>query len=156
GVVQPQPGYLEGLRRLCDAHGAVLVFDEVKTGFRHALGGYQSLCGARPDLSVFGKAIANGYPLGAIGGRGELMEYFAHPDPSRRVMIAGTYNAHPISTVASIATVEKLAERESEIYPRLEVLGQAMETGLRSLFAEAGWTATVARQGSAYCAYFIE
>jgi glutamate-1-semialdehyde 2,1-aminomutase len=156
GIVKPLPGYLEGLRRLCDTHGAILVFDEVKTGFRHALGGYQSLCGVRPDLSVFGKAIANGYPLGAIGGRAELMEYFAHPDPSRRVMIAGTYNAHPISTVAAIATVEKLAEREAEVYPRLEALGRAMEEGLCSLFAEAGWTATVARQGSAFCAYFMD
>jgi glutamate-1-semialdehyde 2,1-aminomutase len=156
GVVKPLPGYLEGLRRLCDTHGAVLVFDEVKTGFRHALGGYQSLCGVRPDLSVFGKAIANGYPLGAIGGRADLMEYFAHPDPSRRVMIAGTYNAHPISTVAAIATVEKLVEREAVIYPRLESLGSAMEDGLRCLFKEAGWTATIARQSSAFCAYFMD
>jgi glutamate-1-semialdehyde 2,1-aminomutase len=156
GIVKPLPGYLEGLRRLCDTHGAALVFDEVKTGFRHALGGYQSLCGVRPDLSVFGKAIANGYPLGAIGGRTELMEYFAHPDPARRVMIAGTYNAHPISTVAAIATVEKLAEREAEVYARLEALGRTMEEGLRSLFDEAGWTATVARQGSAFCAYFMD
>jgi glutamate-1-semialdehyde 2,1-aminomutase len=156
GIVKPQPGYLEGLRRLCDAHGVVLVFDEVKTGFRHALGGYQSICGVRPDLSVFGKAIANGYPLGAIGGRAELMEYFAHPDPARRVMIAGTYNAHPHATVAAIATLEKLAERETEIYPRLEALGRAMEEGLRTAFALAGWTATIARQGSAFCAYFID
>jgi glutamate-1-semialdehyde 2,1-aminomutase len=156
GIVKPGPGYLEGLRRLCDQHGVVLVFDEVKTGFRHALGGYQSLCGVRPDLSVFGKAIANGYPMGAIGGRADLMAYFDHPDPARRVMIAGTYNAHPLATVAAIATLEKLMERQNEIYPRLEALGQAMEDGLRSLFAEAGWTATVARQGSAFCAYFMD
>ncbi len=156
GIVKPLPGYLEGLRTLCDRHGVVLVFDEVKTGFRHALGGYQSICGVLPDLSVFGKAIANGYPLGAIGGRAPLMEYFAHPDLARRVMIAGTYNAHPHATVAAIATVEKLAEREAEIYPRLEALGQAMETGLRDRFAAAGVTATVARQGSAFCAYFMD
>jgi glutamate-1-semialdehyde 2,1-aminomutase len=156
GIVKPAPSYLGELRRLCDAHGTVLVFDEVKTGFRHALGGYQSLCGVRPDLSVFGKAIANGYPLGAIGGRAELMQYFAHPEPARRVMIAGTYNAHPLSTVAAIATIEKLVERESEIYPRLEALGRTMEEGLRSAFAEAGWSATVARQGSAFCAYFMD
>jgi glutamate-1-semialdehyde 2,1-aminomutase len=156
GIVKPKPGYLEGLRRLCDTHGAVLVFDEVKTGFRHALGGYQSLCGVRPDLAVFGKAIANGHPMGAIGGRADLMDYFAHPDPARRVMIAGTYNAHPLPTVAAVATVEKLAERESEIYPRLEALGQAMEAGLKTLFKEADWTATVVRQGSAFCAYFMD
>lgn len=156
GVVKPLPGYLEGLCRLCDAHGVLLVFDEVKTGFRHALGGYQSLCGVRPDLSVFGKAIANGYPMGALGGRADLMGYFAHPDPSKRVMIAGTYNAHPIPTVAAIATVEKLAEREAEIYPRLEALGGAMEEGLRALFADAGVNATMVRQGSAFCAYFMD
>jgi len=156
GVVKPSPGYLEGLRRLCDAYGAVLIFDEVKTGFRHALGGYQSICGVRPDLSVFGKAIANGYPMGAIGGRAELMQYFAHPDPARRVMISGTYNAHPLATVAAIATVEKLAEREAEIYLRLEALGRAMEEGLRSAFEEAGWSVTIARQGSAFCAYLMD
>jgi glutamate-1-semialdehyde 2,1-aminomutase len=156
GIVKPQPGYLEGLRRLCDQHGVVLVFDEVKTGFRHALGGYQSLCGVQPDLSVFGKAIANGYPLGAIGGRAELMAYFDHPDATRRVMIAGTYNAHPLATVAAIATLEKLEERETEIYPRLEALGRMMEEGLRSIFDEAGRTATVARQGSAFCAYSMD
>lgn len=84
------------------------------------------------------------------------MAYFADPDPARRVMISGTYNAHPIATVAAIATVEKLAERETEIYPRLEALGRMMEEGLASLFSAAGWTAAVARQGSAFCAYFMD
>src|SRR5439155_19835571 len=74
GIVKPKPGYLQGLRSLCDRYGVVFVLDEVKTGFRHALGGYQSIEGVRPDLSVFGKAIANGYPLGAIGGRAEIMD----------------------------------------------------------------------------------
>ena len=68
GIVKPDPGYLEGLRKLCDQHGTVLIFDEVKTGFRHALGGYQSLVNVTPDLSIFGKAIANGYPMGVVGG----------------------------------------------------------------------------------------
>src|SRR2546427_7056084 len=108
GIVKPRPGYLEGLRRLCDTYGAVLVFDEVKTGFRHALGGYQSLCGVRPDLAVFGKAIANGYPLGAIGGRKDLLDYFVHPDPTKRVLISGTYNPFPVNTAAAVATSEKL------------------------------------------------
>jgi glutamate-1-semialdehyde 2,1-aminomutase len=156
GVVKPEPGYLEGLRALCDREGIVLVFDEVKTGFRHALGGYQSLCGVMPDLCVFGKAVANGYPMGVIGGRAELMHYFCHEDPARRVMIAGTYNAHPVPTSAAIATLEKLATREAEIYGHLEVLGQQMEAGLAAIFAEVGWTATIARQGSAFCAYFMD
>jgi glutamate-1-semialdehyde 2,1-aminomutase len=155
GVVKPAPGYLEGLRALCDREGIVLVFDEVKTGFRHALGGYQSLCGVMPDLCVFGKAVANGYPMGVIGGRAELMRYFHHDDPARRVMIAGTYNAHPIPTAAAIATLEKLAANEGAIYGHLERLGQRMEEGLAAIFAEAGWTATLSRQGSAFCAYFM-
>lgn len=156
GVVKPEPGYLEGLRELCDREGLLLIFDEVKTGFRHALGGYQSLCGVMPDLSVFGKAVANGFPLGVIGGRRSLMEYFIHDDPARRVMIAGTYNAHPVPTVAAIATIEKLAAREQEIYDHLERMGARMEAGLAAILGEIGLPATVARQGSAFCAYFME
>ncbi|HZO87804.1 MAG TPA: aspartate aminotransferase family protein [Chthonomonadaceae bacterium] len=156
GVVKPQPGYLEGLRKLCDEHGVVFVMDEVKTGFRHALGGYQSLAGVRPDLSVFGKAIANGYALGAVAGRADIMNRFNDPDPARRVLIAGTYNAHPIPVAAAIATLEKLIRDEQALYPYLESLGAQMEAGLVALFREPGVTATVARQGSAFCAYFMD
>jgi glutamate-1-semialdehyde 2,1-aminomutase len=156
GVVQPKAGYLQGLRDLCDRFGVVLVFDEVKTGFRHALGGYQSIVGVTPDLTVFGKAIANGYPLGAIGGRADIMDLFFHPDPKRRVMIAGTYNGHPMVMAAAIGTMEKLIREEETIYPRLERLGARMEAGLTALFRERGLTATVARQGSAFCAYFMD
>jgi len=153
GIVQPQAGYLEGLRSLCDERGVVLVFDEVKTGFRHAMGGYQSVCGVTPDLSVFGKAIANGYPLGAIGGCEELMNYFVHDDPSKRVLIAGTYNAHPIPCAGAIATMEKLARSD---FDRLYAMGDRMEKELGELFGEAGITVTVARQGSAFCVYFMD
>jgi glutamate-1-semialdehyde 2,1-aminomutase len=156
GIVQPEPGYLAGLRALCDREGIVLVFDEVKTGFRHALGGYQSIADVMPDLTVFGKAVANGYPMGVIGGREALMRYFVHEDPARRVMVAGTYNAHPIPTVAAIATLEKLEACEHEIYGHLEAMGARMEAGLSRLFAEAGWMATIARQGSAFCAYLMD
>jgi glutamate-1-semialdehyde 2,1-aminomutase len=156
GIVKPQPGYLEGLRELCDRTGVVLVFDEVKTGFRHALGGYQSICGVHPDLSTFGKALANGYPMGAIGGREEFMNRFIDPDPLRRVLIAGTYNAHPIPTVAAIATLEKLAANDGQSYDHLYGLGERLESGLESVFDECGVTATVARQGSAFCVYFMD
>src|SRR5205085_1267116 len=81
-------------------YGVVFIMDEVKTGFRHALGGYAALSGVTPDLAVYGKAIANGYPLGAIGGRAEIMDLFDHPDPAKRVLIAGTYNGHPVPTAA--------------------------------------------------------
>ncbi|MBI2194677.1 MAG: aspartate aminotransferase family protein [Planctomycetes bacterium] len=156
GIVKPAEGYLPGLRKLCDEFGMLLVFDEVKTGFRHALGGYQSLCGVRPDLSVFGKAIANGYPIGAIGGRKDLMEYFIHPDPKKRVLIAGTYNAHPIPTAAAIATIEKLSADGGAVYRHIGRLGERTEAGLSSIFREAGRRAAIARQGSAFCVYFMD
>jgi glutamate-1-semialdehyde 2,1-aminomutase len=156
GIIKPAPGYLQGLRNLCDRHGVVLVFDEVKTGFRHALGGYQSLCGVQPDLATFGKAIANGYPLGAIAGRRDLMDLFTTMDPERRVLIAGTYNGHPVPVAAAIATLEKLIRDKDLLYPRLEQLGARMEAGLAELFKERGLTATVARQGSAFAVYFMD
>ena len=156
GVVMPRPGYLQGLRDLCDRHGVVLVFDEVKTGFRHALGGYQSLVGVRPDLSTFGKALANGYPLGAIGGKAAIMNGFDHPDPDRRVLIAGTYNGHPIPTAAAIATMETLLRDQATLYPRLERLGARMQQGLERSFDQHGIEAVVARQGSAFCVYFMD
>ena len=154
GVVPPKPGYLAALRSLCDQHGAVLVFDEVKTGFRAALGGYQTLAGVTPDLSVFGKAVANGYPLGVIGGKRALMDLFADPNPAKRVLIAGTYNAHPFTTAAAIATLERLARDDGAVYRRLEQLGARLQAGLEQLFAEKGWNATVSRIGSAFCVYF--
>ena len=80
GIVHPLPGYLQGLRKLADRYGFALIFDEVKTGFRHALGGYASISGVQPDLVVYGKALANGYPIAALAGRNEFMQYFVHPD----------------------------------------------------------------------------
>jgi glutamate-1-semialdehyde 2,1-aminomutase len=154
GVVPPREGYLELLRKVCDQNGALLVFDEVKTGFRSALGGYQSIAGVAPDLSVFGKAVANGYPLAVIGGRREIMDLFADPDPSRRVLIAGTYNAHPIGAAAAIATLEILLK--GGVYEHLEALGSRLQGRLEDLFAEKGIAATVSRIGSAFCVYFCD
>ena len=156
GVVKPNPGYLEGLRRLCNQYGSLLIFDEVKTGFRHALGGYQSICGVQPDLSVFGKAVANGYPLGVVGGKREYMEYFNHPQPEKKVLIAGTYSAHPVPTAAAIATLKKLKAQEREIYGHLEHLGQMMEAGLKELLSKKSFPSIVARQGSAFVIYFMD
>ncbi|MBI1358427.1 MAG: aminotransferase class III-fold pyridoxal phosphate-dependent enzyme [Acidobacteria bacterium] len=156
GIVHPQPGYLEGLRRLADRYGFVLVFDEVKTGFRHGLGGYAQIAGVRPDLVVYGKALASGYPIAALGGRRELMELFVHPDPSRRVLLAGTYNAHPVPTAAAIATLERLMQQDGEVYRRTESLGERIEAGLEKALESLGVTATVCRQGSAFCIYFMD
>lgn len=159
GVVKSHPDYLRGVRDLCDRYGVVFVMDEVKTGFRHALGGYQAIAGVRPDLSIFGKAIANGYPLGAIGGRTDIMQLFDAPNPGERVMIAGTYNGHPMVMAAAIATMEILLRDEANLYGpqgHLETVGAQMETGLADLFRQHGLTATVARQGSAFCVYFMD
>src|SRR5262249_39090651 len=143
-------------RTLWHRHGVVLVFDEVKTGFRHALGGYQSLVGVKPDLATFGKAIANGYPLGAVAGKKELMDLFDTADPKKRVLIAGTYNRHPLTVAAAIATMEKLLREKDTLYPRLETLGARMQAGLERVFKEAGRTVTIGRQGSAFCVYFMD
>jgi len=156
GIVKPRERYLAGLRKLADKYGFVLIFDEVKTGFRHALGGYQSICGVMPDLCVFGKAIANGYPLGCIGGRKDLLDYFIHPDPTKRVLIAGTYNAFPVNTAAAVATIEKLMANDGAVYKHIYKLGERMENGLKQIFKERGITTTIARQGSAFVVYFMD
>lgn len=156
GVVLPQDGYLARLRELCDACGALLVFDEVKTGFRTGLGGYQQLCGVTPDLSVFGKAVANGYPMGVIGGGERVMRLFHDADPARKTLIAGTYNAHPFTSAAAIATITRLRDRGDEIYARLDRLTARLTAGVTEIFTERGITATTPRNGSAYCTYFCD
>ena len=156
GIVKPKPGYLRGLRDLADRLGFVLIFDEIKTGFRHALGGYASICDVKPDLALYGKALANGYPIAAIGGRKELMELFVHPDGARRVLLAGTYNAHPVPTAAAIATIERLLMKEGEVYRHVDRLGAQMEAGLTDIFHRLDMPVHVARQGSAFCIYFMD
>jgi glutamate-1-semialdehyde 2,1-aminomutase len=156
GLIKPQEGYLQGLRALADEHGFLLIFDEIKTGFRHAFGGYAEVCGVRPDLAVYGKAIASGYPLAAIAGPARLMDYFYHPDPVKRVLLAGTYNAHPLPTAAAIATLKTLLEGGGREYKRVERLGAKVEAGLKRTLAENCVTATVVRQGSAFVVYFMD
>lgn len=156
GIVKPLPGYLEGLRKLTDEDGSLLVFDEVKTGFRHALGGYQSICGVTPDLSTFGKAVANGYPMGVIGGKKKFMDYFVHPEKSERVLIAGTFNAHPLISIAAIATLQKLASSKHKVYEHVNKLGERLEQGLTEIFNRYDSPFYVAREGSAFCVYFMD
>ena len=156
GVVLPKPGYLAGLQKLCDQYGVVFILDEVKTGFRSALGGYQSLANIRPDLSIFGKAVANGYPLGVLGGRKDIMALFADPDPRKRVLVAGTYNGHPVNAAAAIATLQILKRDNCAIYSSIEASSSRLQRGLEQLFLEAGITATIARNASASCVYFMD
>lgn len=156
GVVKPEPGYLEGLRTLADEFGFVLIFDEVKTGFRHAIGGFASIAGVTPDLVVYGKALANGYPIAILGGRRDMMDRFIDPIPSKRVLLAGTYNAHPVPTVAAIATIERLLMNHGEVYRSVEALSAKLEEGIEAVIAKLGIAAVVARQGSAFCIYFMD
>lgn len=156
GLIKPQPGYLEGLKALSVEHEFLLIFDEIKTGFRHALGGYAEISGVTPDLGVYGKAIASGYPLAAIAGPAQWMDFFAHTDLSKRVLLAGTYNAHPVPVAASIATIEALLEDGGAVYRRVKRLGQRIEEGLESILASLDRPTTVVRQGSAFVIYLMD
>ena len=156
GLIKPQPGYLEGLRSLADKFGFLLIFDEIKTGFRHAFGGYAEISGVAPDLAVYGKAIASGYPLAAIGGASRWMDDFQHPEAAKRVLLAGTYNAHPVPTAAALATLKFLRKDDCAIYGRLEELGARLEEGLGEVMASQGVETTIVRQGSAFVFYFMD
>ena len=151
GCVLPRPGFLEGLRELATRHGALLIFDEVITGFRHGLGGYQAICGVRPDLATFGKAIANGFPLAAICGRAEVMDHFS-TRPGGGAYFAGTYHGHPLGCAAALATLEVL-EREL-VHEHIFRLGERVRNGLREIHQRLGTGATVAGFGSIFVTYF--
>jgi glutamate-1-semialdehyde 2,1-aminomutase len=154
GVVKPLPGYLQGLRDLADRHGFLLIFDEVKTGFRASLGGYQAIAGVTADLSTYGKAVANGFPLAAMAGREIYMDLAASADPAKRVLLAGTYNCHPIPVAAAMACLRKLMDPAQDVYGKLERLAQRLEAGQRELFSRHGIPAVISRVGSASCVYF--
>jgi glutamate-1-semialdehyde 2,1-aminomutase len=156
GVVPPQRGYLEGLRELASSAGFVLIFDEVKTGFRASLGGYQGLCGVTPDLSTFGKALANGFPIAALAGKQPLMDLAISSDTEKRVLIAGTYNCHPVPVAAAIASLKKLSDSRFGAYERLERLAQRLEEGQTKLFRDQRVKAAISRIGSAHCVYFMD
>lgn len=151
GCILPQDEFLHGLRRLSTRYGVVLIFDEVISGFRHGLGGYQKVAGVVPDLAAFSKAIANGYPLAAVAGRAELMEQC---QPGGSVFFAGTFNAHPIGVAAALATLEILERPES--YPHLFQLGERLRQGLRRILTQHGLQATVMGFGSVFVLYFLD
>jgi glutamate-1-semialdehyde 2,1-aminomutase len=125
GVVPPAPGFLEALRALCDASGALLVFDEVITGFRVARGGAQEVYGIAPDLTVLGKIAGGGLPLAAFGGRADVMDELA---PSGPVYQAGTLSGNPLATAAALVALRRL--RDPEVYRRLDETAAALEAGL--------------------------
>jgi glutamate-1-semialdehyde 2,1-aminomutase len=153
GTVLPVPGFLEGLRDLSTRDGIVLVFDEVITGFRHAVGGYQSLVDVTPDLTTLGKAMANGYPIGAVGGRAELVDEFS-TNPGHPVYFAGTFNGHPACAAAALETIAKL-EREP-VHAHIFGLGERIREGLAALYARLGVPAVVSGYGSIFVTYFLD
>jgi glutamate-1-semialdehyde 2,1-aminomutase len=150
GVVAPEPGFLEGLRELCSAAGALLIFDEVMTGFRVARGGAQERYGIRPDLTTLGKIVGGGLPVGAYGGRRDLMERVS---PAGPIYQAGTMSGNPLSMAAGLATLEVIAS-DPEFYGRLEAMGAALEDGLSTAAARAGAPCTIGRVGSMWTLFF--
>jgi glutamate-1-semialdehyde 2,1-aminomutase len=142
GYVPPADGFLEGLRAQCDAHGALLVFDEVMTGFRVAWGGYQNVCGVRPDLTCLGKAIGGGLPVAAYGGPRALMERVS---PSGPVYQAGTLSGNPLGMAAGIVTLTLC--RADGFYDALERRATRLAEGLRRAAANAGITVQVGARG---------
>jgi glutamate-1-semialdehyde 2,1-aminomutase len=138
----PAPGFLELLRDLTARHGAILVFDEVKTGFRHHLGGYQSIAGVTPDLTAFGKALGNGFSISALAGRADLMDLLGTV-----VTIDGTYYANPYASAAALATLDALADGGID---RMWQLGERLRDGLRAAIRDEGITANVTGVGSGW------
>ena len=153
GCVLPKPGFLEGLRQLATAHGTVLIFDEVITGFRHHLGGYQAICGVKPDLTTLGKAIANGFPLAVVCGKAEIMDHFT-TRPGGDAYFAGTFNGNAVSMAAALATIDVL-EREP-VHRHIFALGERMRRGLQEIRQRLDLRATVAGFGSIFLTYFME
>ncbi len=151
GCIPFEPGYAEGLKALCERRGVLLIFDEIITGFRHALGGYQSIIGITPDIATFGKAIGNGHPLSAIVGRRDLLQRFAAAPP-HGVALGGTFNAHPRSVAAALATIERMGEPDA--YPALYAKGEALAAALERAVAASGITAVVTRFGSVVVLHF--
>jgi glutamate-1-semialdehyde 2,1-aminomutase len=149
GLYLPKPGYLEFLRDITAQHGALLIFDEVMTGFRLAFGGAQERFGLRPDLTCFGKIIGGGLPVGAFGGRAEIMDQLAPLGP---VYQAGTLSGNPLAMAAGIAALEELSTGHA--YAKLEELGAALENGMKAAARAAGIAVQFNRIGSMFCVYF--
>ena len=150
GVVPPQPGFLEALRGLCDAYGALLIFDEVITGFRLSAGGAQRHYGVHADLVTYGKIIGGGMPVGAYAGSRKLMEQVS---PLGAVYQAGTLSGNPVAMAAGLAQLEIL-ENNPDVYTALERKGKRLQEGLQEIFRKAKVPAQVNRAGSILTVFF--
>lgn len=150
GCSLPKPGYLEAVRDLCNAHGVLLCFDEIITGFRTAIGGAQSLVGVTPDLTIFGKAIAGGMPLAAIAGRQTIFDQFR----TNKVIGAGTFNAFPVSMAAALKTIEMLERDGGAVYRSRAQLQTQLESGLKQAAIESGHEMITLGIPGNFCTHF--
>jgi len=153
GCIPPEPGFLEGLRELCDAHDIVLIFDEVMTGFRVAPGGAQERYGVIPDLTCLGKIIGGGLPVGAYGGRQEIMDYVS---PTGPVYQAGTLSGNPLAMRAGHAILSKIAEEKDRIYGRLEDYAEALQEGTEHNLDALGLDYTTHQVGAMGSLFFTD
>ena len=151
GVIPPKSGFLEACRAACTKHGALLIFDEVITGFRVAYGGAQARYGVAPDITCLGKVIGGGLPIGAFGGRAEIMRHLA---PTGKVYQAGTLSGNPLAVTAGMETLRLL--KEPGTYERLEALGARLGDGLKRVFARHGIAAQCPRVGSMLSCFFTD
>ena len=150
-MILPQPGYLEGLRALCDQYGVVLIFDEVMTGFRVAMGGAQALTGIRPDLTSLGKIIGGGMPVGAFGGRQDIMDMLAPLGP---VYQAGTLSGNPVAMAAGIATLSELSQ--PGFYDALNAATERFVSGMVSAASDAGVSIQGVSRGGMFGLFFAD
>jgi glutamate-1-semialdehyde 2,1-aminomutase len=150
GLTLPEPGYLQGLREICTREGIVLIFDEVMTGFRLAKGGAQELFGVTPDLTTLGKIIGGGMPVGAYGGKREIMEFVS---PAGPVYQAGTLSGNPIAMAAGLAMLHHL-NSHPEVYERLNTIGSMLTSGIKEINTRLGFDYTVNQLGSMYSLFF--
>lgn len=153
GLVFPKPGYLALLTSITKKYGALLIFDEVMTGFRLGKAGVQGLENITPDLSCFGKVIGGGLPVGAFGGRADVMDMVAPIGP---VYQAGTLSGNPLAMAAGLAQLNQLSSGKPDGFARLDQLGLHFETGLRSLMNQKGIPHSINRVGSMFCLYFTD
>jgi glutamate-1-semialdehyde 2,1-aminomutase len=152
GCIAPRPGYLEGARKLCTDHGALLIFDEVITGFRLAPGGAQEFFGVTPDLAIFGKAIAGGLPLACIAGRADVMDAISRGEVGH----AGTFNSNPLAIAAAAATLRELTKDDGAAYARLAATGTRLIEGLRAAARDAGVAMIVDGPGHLFQTYLTD